>query len=214
MYQCIHDRECKDPPQPAVSNSRTSSSKRTLYFDSSQTMDQYLIRKETEPLTVKLQPYSFKIITQNLASLTLPSPLKWQNLIHRLKELDIDILCASEHNANSYHPQVHQTLRSSLSPLYQHTKLQMVSTPDKFTSMSKRGGTLTLSTGKNVHRIKSNGQDKLGHWSWTILYGKPKPILLVNAYMPSQRSPHNVGPLTYYSQLRRSMRKSQPNYEP
>ena len=106
-------------------------------------------------------------------------------------------------------------VRTKRGDVWQHNKTILTSTPDPMTKMYKPGGTLTIMTQQHVHRVKTTGSDELGRWSWIEMRGKKHDIIIINAYMPCQRSTSNVGMLTYYMQLWRTVRRTtDANYEP
>ena len=87
-------------------------------------------------------------------------------------DLDIDIQCYSELNANVHHPKVGKAFFEIPKSMDQSVKATWGTSEFQTESEFKPGGTGILTSGKSSSRIKESGKDKLGRWTYQVLEGK------------------------------------------
>ena len=98
-------------------------------------------------------------------------------------DLDIDIQCFSEVNADVLQPRVKQKFYEY--PRSMDKSMRSVWSTSKIPSINKYkpGGTGICSNGKAAGRIKKSDKDEFGQWAYQILDGKgKKEILIISIY--------------------------------
>ena len=77
---------------------------------------------------------------------------------------------------------------------------------EEFSTFKNPGGTLLGISGKWSGKVESNGNDKLGRWSWANLRGKKgKIIKVISAYRVYMAHPSQADELTSCKQQVRSL---------
>ena len=103
-----------------------------------------------------------------------PNGIKVQNLkshIQHSLDLDINIQCYSEVNANVQHPKVGKAFFEIPKSMDQTVKATWCTSEFQTESEFKPGGTGIMTNGTSSSRIKESGKDKLGRWTYQVLEG-------------------------------------------
>ena len=132
-----------------------------------------------------------------------PNGIKTSQLESQLqhsKDLDIDIQCYSEVNANVLRTDQRQKFHDGCKRIDKTSRSVWGTSLLPTDSDYKPGGTAIVSTGKTAGRVKKSGSDKLGRWTYQLLDGKgDKDILIISVYQCCKR-PTNPGKTTAYHQ--------------
>lgn len=94
---------------------------------------------------------SFRILLQNVASLSLPSCVKLQNLLAKGDELGTDVFCLTETSANTHKRVVNDSIKNSARVIWAHSKVISTCTPIRTESNCKYGGTTTVIGNRSLH---------------------------------------------------------------
>ena len=104
-----------------------------------------------------------------------PNGIKVQHLkshIQHSLDLDINIQCYSEVNANVQHPKVGKAFFEIPKSMDQSMKASWCTSDFQTASEFKPGGAGIMTNGTSSSRIKESGKDKLGRWTYQVLEGK------------------------------------------
>ena len=94
-------------------------------------------------------------------------------------DLEIDIQCYSENNIDTLQGDVQQRLYDYVQAMDQQAKAIWNSGTIPMESEFKPGGTSAITFSKTVGRVKEQGKDPLGRWSYQVLDGKGDADILI-----------------------------------
>jgi hypothetical protein len=143
------------------------------------------------------------ILFQNINGIKDDS--NWNQIIHTMKELDIDIFGFAETN-KSMDNFSKQRWISTIQKQYYLSRSVTSESNIKTDNDYKPGGTITTVTGKWQARISEMGQDKkgLGRWSYIKISSRKANLIIITAYRPCKAS----GPMTSWMQQWSLLRES------
>ena len=125
-----------------------------------------------------------------------------KSTIQHAKDLDIDIQCYSENNLDTLKGHVKQKMFEDVRAIDNEAKAIWGSGTIPTESVFKSGGTGIITFGKTAGRVKEQGADELGRWTFQLLDGKgDKDILIVSIYQCC-KNPTNKNGITAYHQQR------------
>jgi hypothetical protein len=106
-----------------------------------------------------------------------------ESQLQHSKDLDIDIQCYSEINVNILRTDQRQKFHEGCKRIDKSSRSIWGTSQLPADSDYKPGGTAIISTGKIAGRVKKNGSDKLGRWTYQLLDGQgDKDILIICVY--------------------------------
>jgi hypothetical protein len=91
----------------------------------------------------------------------------------------LHLLEAVEHNLDTNKFVVHGSLQDITNKSFQHHCIQTVTSSTTANKFYKPGGTMLMAQGDLVGRIKNQGSNLLGRWSWLKLVGKNQRLVTV-----------------------------------
>jgi hypothetical protein len=97
--------------------------------------------------------------------------VKFCDLCSKIKQADIDILAAFEHNLNTNKFLVRQLLQQMATHSFKHHTLKTAISSIPVDKFYKPGGTMLLARGNIVGQIKECSSNPAGCWSWIKLIG-------------------------------------------
>lgn len=122
--------------------------------------------------------------------------------IETVSLLQVDTICLYEHNFNTLHHKMNQTIHTTCKNHHDHHKLTISSSSVPSKSSFKPGGTLTITNGKFTGHIIETTQDPLGIWTTQTFTGKNhQQMTVISTYQPCVQSLHtndHVHTLTVY----------------
>ena len=132
-----------------------------------------------------------------------PNGINTNNLKSQLQQsmdLNIDIQCYSEVNANFHNAKVRRTFHEKSLSMDPNSKSTWSTSDVTWGSEYKPGGSAVISRGSAATRVKDRGYDSLGRWSWQLLNGEgSKEILIISVYQCCQQQNNNNAIITAFS---------------
>ena len=124
-----------------------------------------------------------------------------RSTIQHAMDLDIDIQCFSENNLDTLKGHVQQKMFEDVRALDKDAKATWGSGNIPTESVFKPGGTGIVTFGKTGGRVKEQGADDLGRWTYQLLDGKgDKDILIVSVYQCCKNPTNTMGITAYHQQ--------------
>lgn len=118
-------------------------------------------------------PKSIRILSLNIATISIKDSYKICNLLQFLRENNIDIACISEINMNCHNYQNTNKIRKLASRIWKNASINFASTPDvlrKSNSVKKpiyqQGGVMLITAPSICTHKVASGRDPLGRWTW------------------------------------------------
>jgi hypothetical protein len=155
-----------------------------------------------DAMNTPISPNRTRLYFINLNGINLTKgAVKFRDLCSEIKQADIDILAASEHNLDTNKFVVRQLLQQMATQSFDHHTIQTATSSIPADKFYKPGGTMLLAQGNVVGRIKERGSDPLGRWSWIKLIGRNKRLItVISAYQVCIRPTHATGTTAYHQQ--------------
>jgi hypothetical protein len=134
-----------------------------------------------------------------------PNGIKTNQLqchLQHSKDLQIDIQCYSEVNRNFLRTDVRQFFYEGTKRMERSSRGTWGTSqlPTSSYSDFKPGGTAIISTGKSAGRMKKNGSNKLGRWSYQLPDGQDDKDILIICVYQCCKNPTNPKGMTAYHQ--------------
>ena len=126
-----------------------------------------------------------RIYSQNINGTPAKSDfIDWEMLLNNINDLQVDVVNLSDINLDLNNAEVVHKLMEKAKRMDKHMK--MITTTSKTTagtSVSKRGGTMSMIRGNWAGHVKSMSKDKLGRWTSIEMVGKKgKIIKIISTY--------------------------------
>ena len=127
---------------------------------------------------------NIRVLSANVNGFTLDRRGgQYDNYCRVLRAAQVDIACGQEHNLDTIHSSVRSILYNTTQQHWQRNRMDFASTPIKFESLYKPGGTFILSVGNITSRLNERFQDKWGRWtSQTLRCSARRSLTVISAY--------------------------------
>jgi hypothetical protein len=136
----------------------------------------------------------------NLNGLNLQED-KFRSLCKAMNKADVHLFAAAEHNLDTNKFIVRQSLQNIARKTFKHHSIQTATSSILSDKFYKPGGTMIMVQGNLVGRIKEQGSDSLGRWTWIKLIGKNKKLItIISAYQVCARPTNKTGTTAYHQQ--------------
>ena len=124
-----------------------------------------------------------------------------KSTLQHAMDLQIDIQCYSENNLDTLKGHVQQRLYDDVQAMDQKAKAIWNSGTVPTESEFKPGGTSIITFGKTAGRVKEQGTDPLGRWTYQLLDGKgDTDILIISIYQCCKTPTNEIGMTAYHQQ--------------
>ena len=135
--------------------------------------------------------------------------VEYQNVLGAFKHMEAGMFSVSEHTLDTTQSRVRRRMYDLKIKVDAYAKIEAGSCGGETTeSWWKPGGTLLGISGRWASRLKEQGSDRMGRWSWMDLRGKNNKIIkVISAYRVSQEYGSQAGVLTAYQQQYRALVK-------
>jgi hypothetical protein len=131
-------------------------------------------------MSIALSTATTRLYFINLNGISLDKKaVKFWDLCKEIKQSNIHILAAAEHNLDTNKFIVQQTLHDIACYSFKHHSLQNAMSLVQADKFYKPGGAHFLVQGDMIGRIKDKGSDTLSRWSWMKLVGKAQKIITI-----------------------------------
>jgi hypothetical protein len=126
---------------------------------------------------------------------------KFRDLCEEMRNANVDLFAAAEHNLDTNKFAVRQSLQDIAQKSFQHHCIQTATSTTTADKFYKPGGTLIMTQGDLVGRIKDRGSDQMGRWTWIKLVGKNQRLVtVISAYQVCTRPTNKTGTTAYHQQ--------------
>ena len=116
-----------------------------------------------------------------------------KNHLQHSMDLDIDIQCYSEVNTNFQRPKIRKKFYEQCNSMDRNSKSTWGTSETPCDSDFKPGWTGIITRGSSADRIKRQGYDKLGRWTWQLLNGEgSREVLVISVYQCCRQSNLNA----------------------
>ena len=147
-------------------------------------------------------PDHIRILFQNIYGLQYDKfGGKLNTVCATVRTTDIDIIGLSEHNTDTAQYYVRQTFRDTIQKHFESSRMYFSTSPIKFKSTFKPGGTAIIAQGSITGKIMNHHNDHLGRWTHITLQGKrSQHITVIVCYQCVPKDVRYAGPKTVFSQ--------------
>ena len=133
-----------------------------------------------------------------------PNGINVKNIENQLQnsvDLEIDIQCYSEVNANLHNSKLRQQFHETVRRMDSNTKATWSTSDVPCDSEFKPGGTGIINRGQTSNRVKSSGNDPLGRWLWQLLNGEGScEVIIISVYQCCSSNSQNARNTAYRQQ--------------
>ena len=125
--------------------------------------------------------------------------LDWEIVLATTHELQIDIMGLTELGINFKNPTINSSFIETSKKYDKHRLIQSSCSNQLLHSKKKRGGTITMASGRWIPRKIKSGADSKGRWSYVTLKGKgTRKVTFITAYRVCQQK--SIGTCTISEQ--------------
>lgn len=97
---------------------------------------------------------------------------QYDNFCRTIKEVQADVACGQEHNLDTMNSSVRSIVHNTTQQHWKRNRTNFASSPLKFETLYKPGGTFIVSVGEVTSRLCNRFQDKWGRWTSQTYQGR------------------------------------------